>query len=63
MYNFEWAAIHAKRSDRFGEERIAVTSYIGDRLHQIVYTMHGERKRIISLRVASPKERREYAEA
>ena len=63
MYDFEWAAIHQERSDRYGEERIAVTGYIGERLYRVIYTMRGERKRIISLRKANRREEREYAEA
>ena len=63
MYDFEWAAVHEKESNRYGEERIAATSYIGDRLYRVIYTMRGDRKRIISLRKASRREEREYAEA
>lgn len=63
MHNFDWSAIYEKRSDRHGEERIAVTGYIADRLYVVIYTMRGERKRIISLRKANPREMREYAEA
>ena len=36
---------------------------IGDRLHRVVYTRRGDRRRIISLRKASPKEMRDYARA
>ena len=63
VYDFEWAAVHEKRSDRYGEERIAATGYIGERLYRVIYTMRGEKKRIISLRKANRREEREYAEA
>lgn len=50
-------------NDIHGEERSVATSYIGTRLHTVVYTLRDGRKRIISLRIASRGERREYAEA
>ena len=63
MNDFEWETAQRKESNRYGEERYAATGYIGDRLHRVIYTMRGDTRRIISLRVASLRERREYAEA
>ena len=37
--------------------------YIGSRLHVVVYTMRGTRRRVISLRKANSREVRKYAEA
>ena len=63
MEGFEWATATVERSDRHGEMRWAATGYIGDRLHRVVYTSRGDRRRIISLRIASKREEREYAKA
>ena len=60
---FEWETATVERSDRHGETRWAATGYIGDRLHKVVYTSRGGGRRIISLRKASPKEMRDYAQA
>lgn len=63
MNDFEWETAHEEESNRYGEERVAATGYIGDRLHYVIYTRRGDRRRIISLRKANRAERREYAEA
>ena len=63
IYNFEWDTAVYNSNDTHGEERLVVTSYIGTRLHTVVYTLREGRKRIISLRIASNRERSEYAEA
>ena len=59
--DFEWETAMVESSDRHGETRWAATGYIGDRLHRVVYTRRGDKRRIISLRKASPKEMRDYA--
>ena len=61
--NFEWAAAVYNASPRHGELRWVVAGYIGIRLHTVVYTQRGDRRRIISLRIAGNRERREYAAA
>ena len=61
--NFEWATAVYNASPRHGELRWVVTGYIGIRLHTVVYTQRGDRRRIISLRIAGNRERREYAAA
>ena len=61
--NFEWNTAVERRSDRFQEPRWVAIGYLGERLHVVVFTDRGETRRIISLREASNKERREYAQA
>ena len=60
---FEWNTAITRRSDRKGEVRFMATGYIGDRLHTVIYTMRESRCRIISLRLSSRSEVREYAES
>ena len=60
---FEWETAVISSSDRRGETRWAATGYIGYRLYYVVYTMRNERVRVISLRRASNREERDYAEA
>ena len=60
---FEWETAVIFPSSRSGESRWGAIGYIGDRLHYIVYSRRGDRRRIISLRRASKKEERRYAEA
>ena len=61
--DFEWAAVHVTSTLRHGETRYIATGYVGNRLHTVVYTERGERKRIISFRKASAREIRDYAKA
>jgi uncharacterized DUF497 family protein len=58
--SFIWADALIEESPQGGEMRYAATSYIGRRLHQLVFTMRGERVRIISLRKAHWKEVAQY---
>ncbi len=58
--SFPWETAHIRLSSRRGEPRYVATGYIGDRLFSVVYTYRGDGRRIISLRSASPRERREY---
>ena len=60
---FDWDAAVIERSDRQGEVRFGVVSFIGDRLHYVVFTERGNAIRIISLRIANAAERRWYAQA
>ena len=60
MTNFEWATALITSSDRHGESRWAAIGYIGQRLHHVVYTQRRDRLRVISLRRANPRERRQY---
>ena len=65
IYNFDWDTAVYNSNDWHGEERWVATNYIGigTRLHTVVYTWRGDKRRIISLRIASNRERRNYAEA
>lgn len=63
IYEFEWDTAVYNSNDAHGEVRVVATSYVGTRLHTVVYTLREGRKRIISLRKASPREMREYAQA
>ena len=58
--SFPWETSHITQSIRRGELRYVATGYIGDRLYSVVYTYRDAGRRIISLRSASPRERREY---
>ncbi len=58
--NFEWDDALSSSSDRRGESRWAAIGYIGNRLHHVVYTQRGARRRVISLRRANSRERRQY---
>ncbi len=58
---FEWDEALVERRDRGGETRWTAIGYIGDRLQYLVYTSRGDRRRVISLRPASRKEREIYA--
>lgn len=59
---FDWETALVGRSDRHGEVRFVAIGYIEDRLHQVVFTERGNLARIISLRRASLRERRSYAQ-
>ena len=58
-----WATAIIGASSRHGESRYVALGYIGDRLHYAVYTMRGDKCRIISLRKANSREERQYAQA
>ena len=62
MEHFEWETAKVARSDRHGEIRWTAVGYVGNRLHHVVFTERIDRIRIISLRIASKQEVREYAE-
>ena len=63
IYEFEWDTAVYNSNDTHGEERWVATGYIGNRLHRVVYTWRGDRRRIISLRKTNPREDRDYAQA
>ena len=59
---FDWVNAVVKHSDRHHEERYAATGRIGGgRLCTVAYTLLGDTIRIISIRPASRREVREYA--
>ncbi len=63
IYDFEWETAVERSNTTHGEERWVTTGYIGGRLHIVVYTWRGNRRRIISLRKTNPREDRDYAQA
>ena len=60
---FDWDTAVVNTSRHGGELRFVAIGYIGTRLHVVVYTRRGDRKRLISLRKANNRERVRYAEA
>ncbi len=63
IYGFEWDTAVQRPNTSRGELRWVATNYINQRLYTVVYTWRGGRRRIISLRRASRREERYYAEA
>ena len=62
--NFDWDTAIIRRSDRFQEPRWLAIGHMGsDELYAVVFTRRNGRYRIISLRIASNKERIEYEQA
>ena len=60
IYSFDWNNAVVESSPRFEEMRWMATGLIGDRLYCVIYTDREERRRIISLRKANPRDRRKY---
>ena len=60
---FDWDSALVERSDRAGEVRFVAVGYIDLRLCCIVFTERRTRIRVISLRRASRREERRYAQA
>ena len=65
VVDFEWDSAFEYIDDRqeYGETRYSALGYIGIRIFHLTYTYRGEAIRIISLRKATKKEERQYAEA
>lgn len=61
--DIEWDTLYAKQDNRFnyGERRMVGYAFIGDRLYCIVYTDRDNNRRIISLRKANNREKKNYA--
>lgn len=59
----DWSTAQTFTDDRidYGEDRFVTRGLIDGRLHILVFVMRGERMRIISLRKADSRERRNYA--
>ena len=60
VYDFDWATATFLPDDRSGEYRTKAYGLIEERLHLLVYTVRGDRTRIISLRKANSREVRRY---
>jgi uncharacterized protein len=61
-FDFVTAVIQEDDSETYGEQRQIAIGRIDDALYVYVYTLHGEEDHAISLRKATPRERRRYAE-
>jgi uncharacterized protein len=61
-FDFVTAVIEEDDTEAYGEQRQVATGRIGDTLYVYVYTLRGEEDHAISLRRATPRERRRYAE-
>ena len=60
VYGFQWDTAVTRVSERHGESRLLSYGYIGERLHVIIYVIRERKRRIISLRKANARERRDY---
>ena len=60
---FDWETAMVVPSHRSGETRWAALGLVGDRLYHVVFTERGDSTRIISLRLASRRERSRYVRA
>lgn len=62
VVRFEWGTALIAEDTHHPEQRFTALGYIGNRLHMLVYAERGTKTRVISLRIARPKEVRRYAE-
>ena len=60
---FDWETAVVLPSHRGVETRWTALGLVGDRLYHVVFTERGERTRIISLRLASRRERDRYVQS
>ena len=57
---FDFSGAVTRAVERGGEVRYAATGYIGTRLYRLIYVERGRSIRVISLRKANSRERRDY---
>jgi len=57
-----FAVAREDRRQQYGEERYLLLGMVQDRLLAVAYALRGARVRIISARLAEPRERRRYHE-
>jgi uncharacterized protein len=57
-----FAVVREDRRQKYGEDRFILIGMVEERLLAVAYAMRGERTRIISARLAEPRERRRYHE-
>ncbi len=62
VFGFDWESALVVEDDRedYGEKRYRALGYINARLHALVFTVREDKIRVISLRRASPREKRSY---
>ncbi len=55
---FDWASAQTQPDHRhdYGEPRWIAYGLIGDRVHVVIFTLRGQRRRLISLRKANRRE-------
>ena len=58
---FEWETAVEAADDRHDEPRWVAIGFVGLQLHVVVYTVRNRAVRVISLRKATPQERKRYA--
>jgi uncharacterized DUF497 family protein len=61
-FDFHTAVLREDDSEAYDERREVVIGWIDDELYVYVYTLRGDEDHAISLRKATPKERRRYVE-
>ena len=61
MERFDWDSTTSEFDDYYPEPRWSAVGYIGLTPYYVVYTIRGEKYRIISLRKATRQEVRDYA--
>ncbi|MBY0430983.1 MAG: BrnT family toxin, partial [Rhodospirillales bacterium] len=61
-FEFDTALVWIDDREDYGEAREVAIGFIGDRLHVLVFTHRDSALRVISLRKATKKEARHYAE-
>ena len=61
--DFDWQGAQVFTDDRqeYGETRFQARGMLAGRLHFVVFTLRGDRLRIISMRRANKRERRDHA--
>jgi len=57
-----FAVVREDRRQKYGEDRFILLGMVEERLLTVAYAIRGERTRIISARLAEPRERRRYHE-
>lgn len=57
-----FAVVREDRRQKYGEARFILLGMLEGRLLAVAYAVRGERTRIISARLAEPRERRRYHE-
>ena len=62
-FDFESALFVIDSRQDYGEARIRALGLIGERLYALVFTVRGGGLRVISLRKASKREERKYAQS
>ena len=63
IHRFQWETSVRRTNTRRGELRFVAYGYIGERIHAVIYTVRDGKTRVISLRKANARERREYEQS